>query len=210
MKQNFMLSILAGAYEWFRHTYFFNSISYLIEGKSNLALSIFSGGLLAQIFSYIKTNTPSEILGCSITLWTVAFAVNFWDIYTGILADVKVQKEKGGKWKFNPDKGQKAFEKIIGFTIIIYVLNSFELEAIRLSYSQTVSNILNYSKFIFFFYVVLIELKSIGRNNETRFKEKSDLFKMLDNIISIVNDGIVGYLKRFFKINKNQTDEENN
>lgn len=193
-----------------KHYSLFQSVSYLIEGKSNLLSSVLVGGWFANIFNTIKTNTPSEILGCSITLWWVVFAVNIWDIWTGIMADSHTQKINGGKWKFNPDKGFKAFQKIIGFTFIIFFLYNFEKETIRLGYSETWSNAFNYSKFIFFFYVVLIELKSIGNNNNVRFGEKNESFKMLDTIISLVNEGIISNIKKLFKITKSEENEQNN
>lgn len=191
----------------FRQTSLFQSISYLIEGKANLLTSISIGGFIATAFNFIKVNTPSEILGCSIALWSVALSMNVWDIITGIKTDVYNQKLKGLKWKFNPDKGYKAFEKIIGFTCIIWFLYSFEKETVRLNYSETWTSTFNYAKFILFFYVVLIELKSIGQNNEVREGKKGELFVLLDSIIAIVNDGIISNLKKLFRINKTEENE---
>ncbi len=189
-----------------KQIFIFKPLFYLFEGKSNLISSIVIGLPIARLFAYIQSNTPSEIFGFSIKMWLLIFAFNIWDIYTGIRADAKIQRAKGSKPHFDPDKGIKAFEKFISFTAVIWFLYMFESESIRLSYSDKVSSFFNYTKFVFFFYVILIELKSIGKNNEIVYEEKSELFKMLDNIISIVNDAILGRLRKIGDVKEKENE----
>lgn len=193
-----------------KQLFIFKPLFYLIEGKSNLISSLALGIPIAKIISYIQVNTPSEMFGFSIKMWALIFAFNTWDIYTGIRADTKIQKRNGGKFKFNPDKGIKAFEKFISFTGVIYFLYMFESESIRLAYSTSVTSLFNYAKFVFFFYVILIELKSIGRHNEEIYGEKSEAFKMLDSIISIVNDAILGRLRKIGGLKPQDNEERTN
>jgi hypothetical protein len=44
--------------------------------------------------------------------------------------------------------------------------------------------------------VVLIELQSIGENEEARFGQKSKVFALLDRIIEAVNEGILNKLQK--------------
>lgn len=169
---------------------------YLIEGKSLFLPSIFLGGSFTALKSFFLENTPSEVFGYSLSIWFIALVVNAWDIHTGVKADIKTHKEKGEGFKFNPDKGWKAFEKIFGFTVIIGMIYRFELEAVRLGYPQIITTVLNAIKSIFFFYVILIELQSIGNNNEVRFGQKGKLFKMLDSLISIADTSILDRFKK--------------
>lgn len=187
--------------------FLFKPAMYLFSGKSNFISSLALGIPIAKIFAYIQSNTPSEMFGFSIKMWALIFAFNTWDIITGIRADTKIQKRNGGKFKFNPDKGIKAFEKFISFTGVIWFLYMFESESIRLSYSENITSLFNYSKFVFFFYVILIELKSIGRHNEEIYGQKSEMFKMLESIISIVNDAILGRLRKIGGLKPKENEE---
>ena len=184
---------------------------YLMDGKSVFFPSIIAGGIsCATVRTFFELHTPEEIFGYSLSMWFVALLVNFWDIYTGVRADIVTRKKNGGKFEFSEDKGWKAFEKIFGFSIIICLIWRFELEAIRLNYDPIVTTSLNVLKSIFFFYVMLIELKSIGRNNETRFGYKGDLFKLLDRVISIVDGGLMYRLKNLIYGEKDINENENN
>lgn len=176
-----------------------------MAGKSNFLPAFCFGATMATISNFFNTYTPSEVLGYSLSMYGVAMAVNAWDIYTGVRLDWKKQKAGGAKrFSFNDDKGFKAIQKILGFMIVLYMIHSFEQESIRLHYNKIVPTILNASKSIFFVYVILIELKSIGNNNKEYYGEKSALFVMLDNIIDLINKGIIDYIKRTLKIKSNE------
>lgn len=177
---------------------------YLMEGKSVFFPSLIAGGFtFATIKNFFKMNTPDEIFGLSITIWFVAFLVNLWDIYTGVKADIKRQKQNGGvKFKYDEQKGWKAMEKIGGFTLVIFALFSFENESIRLGYSNTIRDVLLGIKCAFFVYVILIELKSIGSNNEVRFGDKGSLFKLLDKLVEIIDGSIAEKVKKLLSSEK--------
>lgn len=162
--------------------------------------SISIGSILASIFNFFYTLHEKQLLGVSLTLWAVPFLLNIIDIHTGIKASTKLKKDKGEKFVFESGKGWRAFEKIIIFTLIIWWLWSLEKEAIRLDfYSSVTLPVLVTIKFILMIYVSLIELQSIGENEETRFGKKSKLFVLLDKIIEVVNDGIINRIKKVFE-----------
>lgn len=175
---------------------------YLMDGKDLFLPSLFLGGSFTAFKSILTASTPSEIFGYSLSIWFVALVINGWDIYTGVKADIKRRKDLGENFVFDSEKGAKAFEKILGFTVIIATVYHFQLESIRLGYPDWIATGLNYIKSIFFFYVILIEFQSIGENNEVRHGDKGKLFKMLDGLIDIINKGIFDKLKSLLGINK--------
>jgi hypothetical protein len=164
------------------------------------ALTFTLGGVMATITNFFTHYTPREICGLSIGLWLVAFLINMIDIHTGIKADTKRKKDKGENFQFESKRGWRAFEKIGVFTLIIYALYQFEKEVVRLELPETLSSMLMCIKLGAFAYVVLIELQSIGENDEARFGKKGKIFVLLDNVIGIVNDGVLSKVKGLFNV----------
>lgn len=138
------------------------------------------------------------MLGVSISLWLIVLAINIYDVHTGIKADTVRKKAVGSKFIFESRKGWRALEKIFVFTAVISFTHSFEKELIRLDMPEFLSYGMLVIKLGMFFYLVLVELQSIGENNEVRFGKKEKMFTLLDNIITTVNDGIIGTVKSFF------------
>lgn len=162
-----------------------------IGHKDLYTASIAIGSLFTAILSFFIKYTPEYILGISLTLWLIALIINIIDIYTGIKADTKVQNDLGKNFVFKSGKGWRAFEKVFVFTMIIWFIRTLELESIRLSYFNFITSALLTIKFILLVYVVLIEIQSIGENQQIRFGTKSKLFRLLDKIIELVNEGIL-------------------
>lgn len=162
-----------------------------IGHKDLYTASITIGSIFTAILSFFIKYTPEYILGISLTLWLIALIINIIDIYTGIKADTKVQNDLGKNFVFKSGKGWRAFEKVFVFTMIIWFIRTLELESIRLSYFNFITSALLTIKFILLVYVVLIEIQSIGENQQIRFGTKSKLFRLLDKIIELVNEGIL-------------------
>lgn len=162
-------------------------------------ISLGLGTFFSGIFSFFMELTPLYFFGISASLWMVAFAINLVDISTGIKADTKRKKDVGENFRFESRRGWRAFEKIAVFTLIIWFLYELELESLRLKTWEWIFSTIQVIKFSMLFYVVLIELQSIGENEEVRFGKKGKMFKLLDDIIAIVNDGILQKLKSFFE-----------
>lgn len=169
--------------------------------------SLSVGGIFTFLLQFVINNTPKELCGLSIGIWLVAFIINMIDIRTGIKADTKRKQEKGEKFVFESEKGWRAFQKIFVFSAIIYVLYTFEKEVIRLGLWEMISTFLLYIKLGAFAYVVLVELQSIGENEEARFGKKSRMFVLLDQIIEIINEGLLTRL-RTFAVGGNKNTEE--
>lgn len=161
--------------------------------------SLSIGTIFSSICAFFVDYTPMYIFGVSTSLFAIALIINIIDIHTGIKADTKRKSDLGQAWKFESRRGWRAFEKIFVFTIIIWFLWTLEKEALRLEAFSFLLTILQSIKFIMLIYVVLIELQSIGENEETRFGKKGKMFTLLDNIISIVNDGILNKLRSLLK-----------
>lgn len=171
-----------------------------LANKNLYATALSLGTILTTIFSFIVENTPEYLFGINTVLWIIALVINLIDIRTGIKADAKRSKDDGGQFTFKSGKGWRAFEKIFVFTMIIWFVYTMELEAIRLHSYPAVATALMAIKFIMLCYVVLIEVQSIGENEEIRFGKKSKMFVMLDKIIVLVNDGIFTNLKKLLRI----------
>lgn len=167
-------------------------------------LSLYLGTFVTSIYTFLSGFTEREFFGTSVILWLLLFLINIIDIHTGIKADTKRKKQLGSKFTFESGKGWRAIEKIFIFTVVIGFLFIFEKEALKVEFPLMVS-FFTYTKLVVFFYAFLIELQSIGENEEVRFGKKNKMFSMLDNIIDITNEGILKKLKRFFS-----TDEDNN
>lgn len=165
--------------------------------KTLYILSISIGGLSTLLIETTMILAQSTLFGISILMWLMALVINLIDIYTGIKADTKKRLDLGEKFVFQSKRGWRAVEKIFVFTFIIAFLHISEKEAFRNSFEK-VMFILLIVKLSLFFYTVLIEIQSIGENEETRFGKKGKLFKLLDTIIEVVNDGILTRLKRVF------------
>ena len=172
-------------------------ISAFLGHRDLYMVSITLGSLITAITSFFVKHTPEYIFGISFTLWMIAMIINIIDIFTGIKADTKIQKDLGKNFVFKSGKGWRAFEKVFIFTMIIWFIRELETESLRLDYFKTITSTLLATKFILLVYVVLIEIQSIGENQQIRFGNKSKLFRLLDKIIEIVNDGI---LKKITKI----------
>lgn len=162
--------------------------------------SISLGSITSFILSLFSGKEVKELFGISLTLWFIAFLINLIDIHTGIKADTVRKQRKGEKFTFESNKGWRALEKIVVFTIIISFAHNSAAELIRLKFPFLVSNIFLYLKVIFFFYVIILEIQSIGENEEVRFGKKSKGFLLLDKIIEVVNEGILTNIKRLLKI----------
>lgn len=161
-------------------------------------LSALLGTAASTLYTFSYDITEKDLFGLSIVMWLALFIINSIDIYTGIKADAKRKKDLGTNFKFESGKGWRAIEKVFIFTAVIGFLFAFEKEAIKMEAPEFISGLLVYIKAILFFYVFLIELQSIGENEETRYGRKSKLFIMLDNIINVVNEGILNKLRELF------------
>jgi len=172
-----------------------NVITSFILHKDLYLLSISIGALLSAIAEFFIKYTPDYLFGINASLWGIALIINIVDISTGIKADTKRKEKLGEKFVFESGKGWRAFEKVFIFTMIIWFIYNLELEALRLHLVSIISSILFFIKFIMLNYVVLIELQSIGENEEVRFGKKGKMFLLLDKTIEIVNEGILKKLK---------------
>ncbi len=170
-----------------------------IYHKEFYFLSISIGGLISAFINFVSTIHERFFLGVTASLWLIALIINIIDIHTGIKADTARKEKDGEKFEFESKKGWRAFEKIIIFTLIIWFLWTLEKEIIRLKSFDFLLSIILSIKFIFFVYVILIELQSIGENEFDRFGKKSKPFILLDKIIDIVNEGILNKLKSILK-----------
>lgn len=166
--------------------------------KELYIISISFGTSFTLIADFFIKYTPKEIFGISITLWLLALIINVIDIHTGIKADTKRRNDVGEKFVFVSNKGWRAFEKIFIFTIITSFIYNSELEFSRLKLAGFLSSVFMGIKLVMFFYVVLIEVQSIGENDEVRYGKKGKVFILLDQIIEIVNVGITDKIKGLF------------
>lgn len=171
-------------------------ISQFINHKEFYFLSISVGTLISSIISFLSTMHERLFLGVTLSIWLIAFIVNVIDIHTGIKADTASKKRIGEKFVFKSGKAWRAFEKIIIFTLLIWFLWSLETEINRLKSYNFLLSIIIAIKFILFIYVILIELQSIGENEETRFGKKSKPFILLDKIIETINEGVINRIKK--------------
>jgi len=171
-------------------------------------LSIYTGTIFTSLYTFLSDFTEKDFLGTSLILWLLLFLINIIDIHTGIKADTKRKKEVGSKFTFESGKGWRAVEKIFIFTVVIGFIFIFEKEAIKLELPNIIPAFLTYIKLIVFFYAFLIELQSIGENEEVRFGKKGKMFIMLDNIIEVTNEGILKKIKSFFSNSSNNNDNE--
>lgn len=176
-----------------------NVIAAFISHKDLYILSLSLGSILSAISAFFIEYTPNYIFGISISLWGIALGINIIDIYTGIKADTKKQKDEGKNFIFKSGRGWRAFEKVFIFTMIIKFIFELETECIRLGYSGALTSTLLAIKFILLVYVVLIEIQSIGENEETRFGQKSKLFRLLDKLIEVVNEGLSNKVKKMME-----------
>jgi len=169
--------------------------------------SISLGTLFSFMINFIVKLSGKELFGISMTLWGLALIINIIDIHTGIKADTKRKADKGLKFKFESGKGWRAIEKIFVFTVITAFVYHSEREFIRLGMTHWISSMFLYIKLTMFFYVILIEIQSIGENDEVRFGKKGKAFIILDNLIEIVNVGITDKVKGLFNTTKTQENE---
>ncbi len=167
-----------------------------IGHKEFYFLSISVGTVVSSIITFLSTIHERYFLGVTVSLWLIAFIINVFDIHTGIKADTVTSKKEGKNFVFKSGKAWRAFEKIIIFTLLIWFLWTLEKEILRLEFFNFLITIVTGVKFILFVYVMLIELQSIGENEETRFGKKSKLFVLLDKIIDVVNEGIINKIKK--------------
>lgn len=170
-------------------------------------LSLYTGTIFTSAYTFLSGFTEKEFLGTSFVLWILLFLINIVDIYTGIKADTKRKKQIGTKFTFESGKGWRAVEKIFIFTVVIGFLYIFEKESLKLTLPLVITTSFIYAKLIVFFYAFLIELQSIGENEEVRFGKKGKMFTMLDNIIETTNEGILKKIKNFFKTESEDNNE---
>jgi len=168
--------------------------------KNLYFFSLSTGAILSMIVEFFVEFTPKYLFGMNVTLWLIALTINVIDIRTGIKADTKKKEDKGEKFVFESGKGWRAIEKIFVFTMIVWFIYSLELEAIRLNAFNLYSQILLYIKFILLIYIVLIEIQSIGENELVRFGKKGKTFILLDQVIEIVNKGILNKIRALLKL----------
>jgi hypothetical protein len=174
-------------------------ITNFLMHKDLYIVSASLGTIFASIIGAINQITPLYLFGINSTLWLIALGINIVDIHTGIKADTKRKNDLGKPFTFESGRGWRAFEKIFIFTIIIWFIYTLEIETLRLELFGFISSILLAIKFTMLIYVVLIELQSIGENEQVRFDKKSRLFILLDEIIKIVNEGILNKIKSLLK-----------
>ena len=159
-------------------------------------IAIVSGVSFSTVYQFLTDFTERELFGLSMIMWIALFIINIIDIHTGIKADTKRKKDLGTNFKFESGKGWRAIEKVFIFTAVIGFLFAAEREAIKMNVPEFISGLLVYIKAILFFYVFLIELQSIGENEEARYGKKNKIFLMLDRIIDAVNEGIISKIKK--------------
>lgn len=176
-------------------------LSFLLH-KDYYFASISFASLFTGVTNFFTHLSQTLIFGLSVTLWLFALVINIIDIHTGIKANTKEQKDKGKDFVFQSGKGWRAFEKIFIFTVIIGFIDHWEKEIIRLHLSTILSNIFLWIKLVSFFYVILIEIQSIGENQTTRYGYKPKSFQLLDSIIEIVNEGILNKIKSILQTEK--------
>jgi MFS family permease len=169
--------------------------------KDLYILSASVGTVVSYIVGTLTQQTPVFLFGINASLWLIALIINIVDIHTGIKADTKRKEKSGEKFSFESGKAWRAFEKIFIFTMIIWFIYTLETECLRLQLYSIYSSTLLLIKFVLLIYVVLIELQSIGENQEDIVGKKSKLFIMLDRIISIVNEGVYSKLKKSLDLN---------
>ena len=171
-------------------------IQQFISHKEFYFFSISLGAIISSIVAFFSTMHERYFLGVTASLWMITFVINVIDIHTGIKADTALSKRDGRKFTFKSGRAWRAFEKIIIFTLLIWFLWTLEIEINRQDFFKFLLSIVTGIKFILFIYVILIELQSIGENEETRFLKKSKPFILLDRIIETVNEGILKRIKR--------------
>lgn len=171
-------------------------IQQFINHKEFYFLSVSVGALVSSVISFLSTIHERFFLGVTLSLWIIAFVTNVIDIHTGIKADTVTSKKKGEGFVFKSRRAWRAFEKIIIFTLLIWFLWSLEKEINRLESYKFLLSVVTGIKFVLFIYVILIELQSIGENEETRFGKKSKAFAFLDSVIEAVNEGVIKRIKR--------------
>lgn len=179
-------------------------ISTFLNHKDLYFVSITFGGVVSAIMNFIINYTPREIFGISLGLWFVIFFINMIDIRTGIKADTKRKNDEGLKFEFESKRGWRAIEKIVVFTVTVYTIYQFEKEVIRLELWESLSFGLMCVKLGAFAYVALVEMQSIGENDKVRFGKKGQIFIMIDNVIHVVNEGILTKLKSLFNIKQTE------
>jgi hypothetical protein len=167
-----------------------------LNHKDLYTISLTLGSATAFILDLLINFYEKTVFGLSLSLWLIALVINIIDIHTGIKADSERKKRLGEKFIFVSKKGWRAFEKILVFTLIIWFVYSMELEVLRLDMWSGFTGFLLGIKLILLIYVVLIELQSIGENEEARFGQKSKVFALLDRIIEAVNEGILNKLQK--------------
>jgi hypothetical protein len=171
-------------------------ITSFLNHRDLYTISITAGSAITFILDFIINFSEKTLFGLSLSLWFIALIINIIDIHTGIKADSARKKKLGSKFIFVSRKGWRAFEKILVFTLIIWFVYSMELEVLRLDMWSGYTSILLGIKLILLIYVVLIELQSIGENEEARFGQKSKVFALLDRIVEAVNEGILNKLQK--------------
>lgn len=179
-------------------------MNFPIQHKDLYISASAAGGIATTISEMFIKHTPSHVLGVSLTLWVIIGAINMYDIHTGIKADTKRKEREGKKFVFESGKGWRAIEKAFMFGAVIYFIHEFEKEIIINDFPVFFSSTLLYLKFGMFFYVMLVELQSIGENEEERFGKKGRFFCLLDNVIDTVNKGILNKLKQWFNIDNSE------
>lgn len=170
-----------------------------ISHKHLYLTSIGAGGFATYIIRFFQDYTPKEVFGIAFGLWAGLLVINIIDVRTGILAD-KIRRERDGeRFRFVSRKGWRAIEKIFVFTAVIFFLYNFEAQLLTYQYPQWIVSGVMTVKIGVFVYTTLVEIQSIGENNEVRFGKKEKIYLLLDNIVIAINDGILGWIKRQFK-----------
>lgn len=172
-----------------------NHLIAFLAHKNFYLSSISIASILTVITNFFARFSETIIFGLSVSIWLITLTINIIDIHTGIKADTELKRQKGKKFLFKSGKGWRAFEKIFIFTVIIGCIYSWEKEITRLGLSSILSNIFLFIKLVSFFYVILIEIQSIGENQTVIYGYKPKIFKLLDNVIEIVNEGILNKIK---------------
>lgn len=169
--------------------------------KEMYIASTIAGAIATTVANTFINYTQNEILGISLSLWFIVGVINIYDIHTGIKADTKRRERIGEKFVFESGKGWRAIEKVFVFSFTIFFIYEFEKEVVKNDFPTIFSTFLMYLKFGMFFYLMLVELQSIGENDECRYGKKAKFFILLDNIINTVNKGILSKIKSFFNDN---------
>lgn len=187
-------------------------LSYLVGGKNFFLPSIFISATFATLTDYVQANAPDDVFGFTWKLLLFALGFSVWNFKTGFQASIARAKRDGTfvskRQLFDYDKAWKFLGRMFGFILVIGFLHYFGEQMILFGYSEFWVSSISYVKTFFFFFVCMIELKSVGDNNEVRFGEKGTVFALLDKLVDAFKRGAVKKVEQTLNIEKNESNDQ--